>query len=352
MKQVKRIDIRSRKDMEIIKEEWVRLESGKDMTVFQSYAWNRLLVESWCEGLFNRILSNIAVYCLQENGEEVLLMIPVQIQKYTEKNRWWYTPKGVYLLGHGTYTDYLCGIYDQCSEADILFTLETIHRDYPGMSLFFESIKEETFFSRVIAKAGRLGGTETSISVKRMENAEVYRKSLSKHVRQKLRTAHNRMERDGVVYELKVTDRADPKLIERLRSMHTERLRVKNWNNRDLLRKLSSMVRIKICIWGDRLVFDSMKNMENSVWVIAIIDGQIAGYLYGLKDRRSIRIMHNCVNMKFGKYSPMFRAAFDFILQMYEELKVDEVDFTCGTESYKYQLGGIGSTLRSYLLFP
>ena len=112
------------------------------------------------------------------------------------------------------------------------------------------------------------------------------------------------------------------------------------------------MVRIKICIGGDRLVFDSMKNMENSVWVIAIIDGQIAGYLYGLKDRRSIRIMHNCVDLQFGKYSPMFRGAFDFILQMYEGEKTDEVDLTRGTDSYKYQLGGTGSTLRSYLLFP
>lgn len=352
MKQVKKIDIRSRKDLEKIKEDWVRLESGKDMTVFQSYAWNRLLVESWCKRLSDRVLSDIAVYCLKEDGGKVLLMIPVLIQKHAIKNRWWYTPKGVYLLGHGTYADYLCAIYDQCSEADILFTLETIHRDHPGMSLFFESMKEETFFSRVIAKAGRQAGTETSVSVKRMENAEAYRKSLSKHVRQNLRTAHNRMERDGVAYELKVTDRADPELIEKMRSLHTKRLRAKNRNDRDLLRRLSSRIRIKFWIRGDRLVFDSMKNMENSVWVIAFIDGQIAGYLYGLKDRRSVRIMHNCVDMQFGKYSPMFCGAFDFILQMYEGEKTDEVDLTRGTESYKYQLGGTGSTLRSYLLFP
>lgn len=347
--EIRKIDIHTADDLEVIKKDWIRLESGKEMTIYQSYAWNRLLVESWSKDVKNRIFSRISIYCLYD-GSEIRFLMPIMIEKCSIRNRWICKDRGIHILGDGTYTDYLNGIYDQCSQDDILQTLEAIRSDHINMPMLFRSIKEETFFSSVLGKIGRLEKTGVYVSVKRRNNADTYRKSLSKNTRQNLRTAQNRMEKDGVVYELKVMDQVEPDFIEKLKRMHTERLRVKNWNDRSFLHRLSSLIRQHFRIMDDRLAFDSMKCIKDSVWVVVYLNGQIAGYLYGLKDRKTIHIMQNCVNIKYKYYSPMFRGAYDFIVKTYEGTKTDEVDFTRGTETYKYWLGGSESKLNSYLL--
>lgn len=347
--QIRKIDIHTAEDLEVIKKDWIRLEAGKDMTIYQSYAWNRLLVESWSKDVKNRIFSRISIYCLYD-GNDIRFLMPLLIEKLSIRNRWMRKERGIHILGDETYTDYLNGIYDQCSQDDILQTLEAIRNDQKNMPMLFRSIKKETLFSSVLGKIGRLENTGIYVSVKRRSNAEAYRESLSKNTRQNLRTAQNRMEKDGVVYELKVLDRVEPDFIKKLQRMHTERLRIKNHNDRDLLHRLSSLIHQHFRIMDARLVFDSMKCIDDSVWVVIYLNGQIAGYLYGLKDRKSIHIMLNCVNIKYKYYSPMFFGAYDYIVKTYEGTETDEVDFTRGTETYKYRLGGSEAKLQSYSL--
>ena len=64
-------------------------------------------------------------------------------------------------------------------------------------------------------------------------------------------------------------------------------------------------------------------------------------HTYGLIDNNSIRIMHNCVDLEYKFYSPMFRGSYDFVVRMlYEQSGTDIIDFTRGDEQYKYNLGG------------
>ena len=65
-----------------------------------------------------------------------------------------------------------------------------------------------------------------------MADATEYLASLSKSVRQNLRTATNRMTKAGLVYELRIEDgKLDDVLANELVSMHYDRAKIKNQRN-------------------------------------------------------------------------------------------------------------------------
>ncbi len=118
-----------------------------------------------------------------------------------------------------------------------------------------------------------------------------------------------------------------------------------------MVHAMSSYVRIKYRTNREKnnnIISESMKVMDNSCLVICYLNNDIAGYLYGLIDRDTIRIMQNCVKEDYKFYSPMFRGAYDFILMQYDNDDIKIVDFTRGNEQYKYNLGGVEIQLKSY----
>lgn len=100
------------------------------------------------------------------------------------------------------------------------------------------------------------------------------------------------------------------------------------------------------------IVENSMRRLPQSYFIIVKLKGVIASYLYGLRDDRAIRIMHNCFDEDYKFYSPMFRGAYDFILDQTENraLNVDQIDFTRGDEEYKFKLGAEELPLYHYAL--
>ena len=84
-----------------------------------------------------------------------------------------------------------------------------------------------------------------------------------------------------------------------------------------------------------------MNRLENSVVILVKLNDAVAGYLYGLKDGDSVRIMQNCVAGKYGFYSPVFCGAYDYICSLSGQVSgISVVDFTCGDEPYKLKLAG------------
>jgi CelD/BcsL family acetyltransferase involved in cellulose biosynthesis len=195
-----------------------------------------------------------------------------------------------------------------------------------------------------------------SVSVSIDESPEIYQKRLSKHTRQNLRTARNRMHTDGLDYEFRIYGTIDDaSLLDELRTLHMARLRVKlnGSSTANPVRRLSSFIRKTVREHREthnNIIYSSMQCMDNSCLVVVFLNQKIAGYLYGLRDGSIIRIMQNCVDEQYHFYSPMFRGAYDFILSCYEKGNVSAVDFTRGDEEYKYKLGGVETKLRNYVI--
>lgn len=351
--EIKRFIVNTVNDLEELKSIWKELERGPEMTVFQSYDWNVLLYREESRKKFFSLFTDMVIYLLKL-GESYEVMLPVIIQKHTNETKWFGRKKGIYIWGDGSYSDYLSAIYSvNATSEEFSAIIERIKFDYQKMPIFFNDIREFTRFSNYLTeKAIRVIKQDVSVQVEMTLLREEYEKSLSKSVRQNIRTAKNRMMKAGLDYRIEICGKIDDEsLIEKLTEIHIARMAQKNTNKVDLVHAMSSYVRIKYRTnreQNNNIISESMKVMDNSCLVICYLNNDIAGYLYGLIDRDTIRIMQNCVKEDYKFYSPMFRGAYDFILMQYDNDDIKIVDFTRGNEQYKYNLGGVEIQLKSY----
>ena len=355
MIEVKKYIIDTVEMLEKCKPMWIQLEDGKDMTIYQSFRWNKLLFEEEKSRFLSSIFSSIVFYSVFKDAK-IVALLPIIVQKHRNKTKWFGRNKGLYILGHSSYSDYLNIVYnDEANEECIKTLIESIKKDYSGWNFYVTDIREGTKFQKFLEEQGATCfNKDVAVQVEKRKTIEEYEKSLSKHVRQNLRTAKNRMDKTGIEYQLTINGKTeDELLINQLIDIHIGRMIEKNMVDTDILHKMSSIIRIKYRKrreLSNNIVAESMRRMEESCLVIVYLNGDIAGYLYGLKDKSTIRIMQNCVKDEYKFYSPLFRGAYDFILEEYENDLIQTIDFTRGNEQYKYNLGGVEVNLYSYSL--
>lgn len=352
---VNKIDIAKPEDFSSLRDIWGRLEKGADMTVFQSYDWNLLLVKEFFSNRYNRIFSKLKVYCVLDK-EEPVMIVPVIVQKKTVKVSWYGRKKGLYILGIGSYSDYINFIYNKFSETAYKELTEYVKQDNNGITMNINFLRADTALQKYCETKG-LQATRVSRSahIDLPASTEEYQHMLSKNTKQNIRTALNRMNKDGLQYELICCDHLESEAdIEKLIRLHRDRLDSKlKKNNASFIHNLSRTIKI-LKRKRDEHKFDivenSMKTMPSSHFVIVKLNGETVSYLYGLRDDKAYRIMHNCFDEKYKFYSPMFRGAYDFIVSQCENrsLGVDQIDFTRGDEDYKYKLGAEELLLYHY----
>ena len=194
--------------------------------------------------------------------------------------------------------------------------------------------------------------TVCAVAIETNVGADEYTKQLSKSTRQNLRTALNRMNKAGLNYRYTVIKGPLPvELSDELIALHGKRVVHKNADNSNLKKRISSFIRQRKVSYqehNNNIVKDAMLSLDNSVTVIVYLNDKVAGYLYGVDDRGTIRIMHNCFDEEYAFYSPMFRGSYDFIIECCNNPDIKCVDFTRGKEEYKYKLGGKEMELHTY----
>ena len=341
-------------DFDKIRDKWIVSEKGNDMTVFQSYEWNKLLYSEWGNYKYNRIFSKIEIFIAEKDGD--WMIVPVLVQEHSSALKVGIGRKaGIYLLGYGSYSDYLNAIYNKFS--DELFTelLQMISKRHPSLNVYFTNIREDTGTYRYLSKKNKIENTTISVYVDIPESGEEFNKTLSKHTRQNLRTALNRMNKDNMEYEWYVKGTIDDtKTRNILSTMHMNRMRTKNYDKSNLKHRVTSWIRLQLILYSEKhnnIVLKSMATMENSFTLMIKLNGMIVGYIYGLKEcNGTIRIMQNCIDEKYFFYSPMFRGIYDFIMENCCDNKINKLDFTRGDEEYKYKLGGKEIRLYDFII--
>lgn len=343
--------IKSIKDFEALECDWKQLEDGKDMTAFQTYEWNHLLIEEFFHLLYNRLFAEVKCYVVTEQQKAVAIL-PVIIQKRNAKIMWWGRKKGSYILGDGSWSDYLNFIYKEPNAQAWELILNNLPKPF-----FVNFLRSNTEICKFLAGRGDVCGQHPSVFVPLMSDAAEYLASLSKSVRQNLRTAANRMAKADVAYELRIEDgKLDASLANELVSMHYDRAKIKNQRNyKKNLHWISRNLRNSYKEYQNKqynIIYHSMTSNTSGVTVVIYLNGVPAGYMYGLRDSDAVRIMHNCINEEYKFYSPMFKGAYDFICEEINNKRynVSQIDFTRGNESYKFQLGGEELPLNNFAI--
>ena len=126
--------IKSSDELKEYESVWKKLETGREMTAFQSYDWNVLLVEQWLKFEYNRLLSNICIAEVIENDKTVML-IPLIVQKKSLGIKWLGRKKGIYFLGIESWSDYMNAIYFEPNNLWFDFAFKEIAKQFPGLDI-------------------------------------------------------------------------------------------------------------------------------------------------------------------------------------------------------------------------
>ncbi len=345
------------KEIELLefKDEWRRLENSSGMTVFQSFDWFYFSFKEWNNSMIHRLTGEVYIYFIRQDS--ILKVIcPIIVQKKSTKTRFFGIERGIYLQSVSGYTDYNNLIYDKFDDDCVSELISRIKNDFEGLDFYFNHIRDDSDLNMYLEKKKNVPyWTKVYVYVKNNGSIDGYKTSLSKHIRQNLRTAKNRMARDGYSFHIEVIDGLirDKSLLRKLRNMHIKRYIKKNYDSGlNVFANSKNLVKIILNIRKElfnNIVYHCMMTANNGSLILFLLNNEIAGYLYGLRDARALRIMQNCVIDQFKFYSPSFTGTYDFILYELGHGHSD-IDFTRGNEQYKYMLGGTEGNLFSYKL--
>jgi hypothetical protein len=163
---------------------------------------------------------------------------------------------------------------------------------------------------------------------------EQYFSRLSKSTRQNVRTAYNRMKKAGAVYEILVIQNGlKPSELRELMNIYIVRRREKY--------RYTS----KLHEWFLRHYhFNTIgfQRMENARYVILKINGKIAAFLAGYKDRqnKSLIIPRLAINSEFSMFSPGIVLINESMKILRNVVGVEILDLSKGYDKYKLVMGG------------
>lgn len=347
--------IRKETDLLKLEKDWKQLENSSKMTVFQSFDWFYRSFREWRNNIRHCLTSKVYIYFLKQD-DVWKIICPVIVQTKSTKMWSFGIEKGIYLQSVSGYTDYNNLIYENFDDQYADALISRIRKDFDGLHFYFNHIRCDSdlstyFFKRKMEPYQ----AKVFVCVRNNGSIEDYQKSLSKHTRQNLRTAKNRMERDGYNFRIEVLNGKvkNKSLLRELRNMHIRRYAEKNYDPAlSIFANTKAFVKIILNTRRElfnNIIYQCMMTADNGTLVLFRLNDTIVGYLYGLRDTKALRIMQNCVTDQFKFYSPSFRGAYEFILNEFQQ-GCSDIDFTRGNEQYKYMLGGTEGGLFSFVL--
>lgn len=320
-----------------IEAEWNALSQGKDMTFFQTFAWNTLLKKQFSRQILRRIYRKLCYVCVYDENE-LKLIAPLRVRKLYKGGR---LIQEIELLGADSFSDYVNLIYNQIDDAVLDALFEFLENNWPGYVLFWKDIPQESYLAGYLS---RKYGKHTSMRSKSIviplhfESFDEYFMSLSKSTRQNYRTSCNRMARDEVSFRIEAfMHLQDDTFIDQLMQINYDRTIEKN---NETFRSPVKRMKEKFILKYNNIVRDMIKGLENSWVLVTYINDVPAGFFAGVATEDTIHVMMNKVKPEFGFYSPMIVTAIQYLEQLFQSRAIKVLDFGRGTEQYKYKLGG------------
>lgn len=340
-----------------LKSDWERLEKGRDMTVFQSYDWYSRLNEYYIKTQAEK--QGACVYAVAYESGKASMIAPLFIKKRGVSFKGFGMAGGVYLLGMWGFTDYLNFIYDDFSGGCFTAICEAAAEKY-GVNVFrFCQIVKGTRTDAFLKQQYPYNLQSVSVCVKITVGGDLkeYTGGLTKNVRQNIRTARNRASKEGKAISIKVLEACTEQEASELYRIYTERSDVLNRIKMgEGIKKLVLSaanarynLKLKKNLRRYNYITEGLQTGKNNFILLCYIGESVAGFCYGLKSGDSdITIMIVCFKEEYKRFSPGMLGIYGYLEERCRAGRPVTMDLTRGTESYKYDLGGIEHEIVSY----
>lgn len=307
-----------------IEDAWKQLHrKNKELSYYQSFeymqtVWNNIIP-------YLVILKVRPVFYVFSKNNRVILILPL-FKKILKRQ--------YVLFGMKAGVGYLDAIYgNTITDDEFKECFMTLGKTIPGSKIRFDYVRENTSLGKWLIKTGCALREEGCTEIPLPDNYEEYYASLSKHTRQNIRTAYNRLRTDErkIEYkEYKYNEMSD-ELYYTLQRMYIERQSIK-YKKGHLYKYYVRYVDV-----GTKI--QRSDNIDERAFVV-YINGEVAAYCDAIYDDDTVMVPRLAIAEDFDRYSPGVILMNESIKVLIEE-RIKRLDLTHGTESYKVSLGGV-----------
>ncbi len=308
-----------------IKKAWRAMENDESVTPFlyfnyMKYVW-------WQTTLFTKCMP--IVYYAVDDSDGIIMIAPMKRDVLSGR---------LDTLGNKAMCDVTDFLYKKGMPSEVRKECVLKLRESIGHPFYLSRLLSESETLEYLKQHSTLVNSHECVDISLQSDYESHIKNLSKSVRQNIRTAYNRMQKDGIDFDFRFY--IGSKNIPTSAKKDSKRCYLK----RQLEYTHSFCTKVKHFIglnWLRHDNFSLFKN-ENSVNATLYLNGRIAacfmGALNDTKDR--VVVPRLAFSTEFRKYSPGYVLLCECMKNVLANTDIRHIDLCRGTEKYKSDLGG------------
>jgi hypothetical protein len=332
---MKHLRIQYHNNINDISNDWTAMHDTSSSSYFCSLQWHKVVLSFLKKAELTKRLYKIQYFTVLNAGNQVKLIGFFFINRYGSKKRIQFS----HILGPSDYYDFVYNGRAIANE-DLKEIINTIQKDYKAATISVAMVKENSFLADFLMNDDRILKINLpAVAIQLEENYDTYLQSLSKSVKQNIRTAYNRLKRDDLDYALTILNKTDTPNInfEKLKELYVLRNDFRkekhNWKV-----NIFQILNNGFSEPADMFDLNELKQTDFTLGLLKF-NNEIAAYFFGFEKNGKIEINRVVINEAFKFYSPGMILFNEFIKIAFEnDLKI--IDLTNGDEKYKFDLGG------------
>lgn len=311
-----------------LRRQWLQLEKEGSFSVYQSYFVQRAIALRLPIYAISQKYKPLYVEII-EDGKTVLI---APLCKSCKDNRW-----GIIGQFNGLQ------LYDFIYGSDVTIEqmqkyLKFLCEQLKCVRLDIETMPETSVVYQAFQASGNVSDIYPSnnVNISFTKTYEEYYSVLSKNMRQNIRTAYNRLNKDNCEFEFKcyLGTPISRKLLNNLIDVYCDR----HTNRYEITTSILKKYYLKyfdFSTWCQQYY-------NNNLYAVIFINGEVAAFLSGLIDKKTDEAIIPRLSIKeeFGKYSPGIVLINEVVQYFINNNVVRNLNLSKGDEKYKIAMGG------------
>jgi hypothetical protein len=331
---MKHLRVQYHTDFNDISNDWIAIYNLSSLSFFCSLQWHKVVLSFLKKATLTKQLLKIQYFSVENANSQIIVVGFFFINRYGSKKRMQFS----HILGPSDYYDFVYN--NDVTASDVKEIIDTIQKDFNATRVSISMVKESSIIANDLLQDDTIQKIKLPcVAIELMDSYEHYLQSLSKSVKQNIRTAYNRLKRDDLECKLTILNKNDSFNIDfkKLKDLYVlrndSRKEKHNWKAQ-IFQGLNNAFSREV----DMFDLSELKQTDFTLGLLEF-KNEVAAYFFGFERNGKIEINRVVINEVFKFYSPGMILFNEYIKIAFEQdLKV--IDLTNGDEKYKFDLGG------------
>ena len=323
-------------DFKDVAQKWREIFHQSTLSCFCAPAWHSVVLSLYNNTNLTKRINQLHYFTVNTASDDKVLVLGFfYIKKVLRKK--------ILIFSHlMNFSDYYDFIYPEHFNADLFpGIIQKIAADFKVEEIQFNHLNPKSKLLALLEKDNDYKMSKLEcVAVHLKGDYETYLQTLSKSVRQNLRTARNRVTKKELIFDYQLLTKINIDQIDfdLLKKMYSERNQHKNEESTYWKTKIIKFLDHGFAEEKDMFDIPKIKETDFSLGLL-YLNSDLVAYFFGFREEGRIEINRVVINDEFRFYSPGLLLLNEYIKsEIPNGLKT--FDLTLGDEKYKYDLGG------------